>query len=237
MASSARITRSARRSWLDIRFLIGVILIVASIIGVWFVVMSARETTPVLAAAHALVPGQAVTASDVVEIEAHLGDASGSYLVPDDLAGGIVSTRVVAEGEIVPASAITGSDDAAQTTVVVRSALGVPADIEPGAQVELWAAPVVGPQEFGEPIVIAAAAIVADVREDEGVVTGTGATLELTVPREVVSQVLQHVAAGSALSAVPAPVPREMDEQAAQVPAPEDTAGPEDATDSEAEEG
>ncbi|MGO3320220.1 MAG: hypothetical protein ACTIL0_06900 [Microbacterium gubbeenense] len=225
MASSARITRTARRSRLDIRFLIGAILIVASIVGVWFVVTSARETTPVLAAAHALVPGQAVTASDVVEIEAHLGAASGGYL--DD---GIVSTRVVAEGEIVPASAITASDKADQTTVVVRSALGVPADIQPGAQVELWAAPATGPQEFGEPIVIAATAIVADVREDEGVVTGTGSTLELTVPREVVSKVLQHVAAGSALSAVPASVPRELPEEAAeQAPAtqePEETAAP-----------
>lgn len=237
MASSARITRTAGRSWLDIRFLIGVILIAASIIGVWFVVTSARETTPVLAAAHALVPGQAVTASDVVEIEAHLGAASGDYLVPDDLESGIVSTRVVAEGEIVPASAITGADDAAQTTVVVRSALGVPADIEPGAQVELWAAPAVGPQEFGEPIVVAAAAIVADVREDEGVVTGTGSTLELTVPREVVSTVLQHVAAGSALSAVPAPVPREISEQTNETASPDETSAPDDAGSEAAGEG
>ncbi|MGO2467458.1 hypothetical protein [Microbacterium gubbeenense] len=237
MASSARITRTSHRSRLDIRFLIGAILIVVSIVGVWFVVTSARETTPVLAAAHALVPGQAVTASDVVEIEAHLGAASGGYLVPDDLDDGIVSTRVVAEGEIVPASAITASDKADQTTVVVRSALGVPADIQPGAQVELWAAPAAGPQEFGEPLVIAATAIVADVREDEGVVTGTGATLELTVPREVVSKVLQHVAAGSALSAVPASVPRELPEEAAeQVPTthePDETAAPDAEADDE----
>jgi len=223
MASSARIARSAGRSWLDVRFLVGAVLVAGSIAGVWAVVDAARETTPVLVAAHALVPGQALTASDVVEIDAHLGAAEGAYLVPGDLGDGIVSTRVVTEGEMVPASAVTGADAATQTTVVVRSALGVPAGITPGAQVELWAAPLVGPQEFGEPIVIAPAAIVADVREDEGVVTGTGATLELTVPRDDVSDVLQHVAAGSALSAVLAPVPREAPETVPATPAPTST--------------
>jgi len=223
MATSARIARSAGRSWLDVRFLIGAVLIAGSVAGVWAVVGAARETTSVLVAAHALVPGQALTASDVVEIDAHLGAAEGEYLVPGDLDDGIVSTRVVAEGEMVPTSAITGADEVSQTTVVVRSALGVPAGITPGAQVELWAAPILGPQEFGEPVVIAPAAIVAAVREDEGVVTGTGATLELTVPRDDVSNVLQHVASGSALSAVLAPVPREISESVVETPAPEST--------------
>ena len=232
MAPSARIARSGGRSWLDVRFLIGAILIAGSIAGVWTVVSAARETTPVLAAAHALVPGQALTASDVVEIDAHLGAAEGGYLVPDDLDDGLVSTRVVAEGEMVPASAITEADEVSQTTVVVRSALGVPTGITPGAQVELWAAPIVGPQEFGEPLVIAPAAIVAGVREDEGVVTGTGATLELTVPRDDVADVLQHVAAGSALSAVLAPVPRE----ASEAPETPETPEPTSAARAESEE-
>lgn len=201
--------RRASRARLDARFLIGLAIVVASIAGVWGVVHAARETAPVLAASSAIVPGQTITAADVVEIGAQLASATDDYIAPADLEEGLIATRPIGEGELVPAGAVGATGDLDVTTVVVRSALDVPADVAAGAAVELWAAPVVAPGEHGEPQVIVPRAIVANIGSDDGVVNQEGAVLELVVPREAVGSVLQHTSDGSALSAVPVIVPRE----------------------------
>lgn len=207
MPSSPRSARRARSTWLDARFLIGLALVVGSIAGVWGVVQAARETAPVLVAARAIVPGQTITAADVIEADAQLGAAAEGYLVSSDLDGGLVSTRAIAEGELVPAAAVGDPGDADVTTVVVRSALDVPGDIAPGATVEIWAAPLVAPGEHGDPGVIVPDAVVGEVRADDGVVAQAGAVLELVVARDAVPDVLAHVSGGSAISAVPVLVP------------------------------
>ena len=221
MASSTRATNRSRPIWLDVRFLIGIVLVVASAIGVWAIVREARTTSPVLAAAHTIVPGQAVTAADLVELEARLGSASERYLDPAALDEGMVATRTIQEGEILPAAAIGTADDVDLTTLVVRSALDVPAGIVAGSVVELWATPLTGPGEYGDPQVIVPHAVIAEVRSDESMVSRAGADLEVIVARTDVARVLEHVAGGSAMSAVPASVPRAVTIPATQAPEPE----------------
>ena len=223
MASSTRAAGRPRPVWLDMRFLIGIVLVVASALGVWAVVHAARTTQPVLAAAHAIVPGQVVTAADLVELETRLGDAGERYLAPESLSSGMVATRSISAGELVPVSAIGTGDDVDLTTLVVRSALDVPAGIVAGSAIELWATPLTGPGQYGEPVVIVTHAIVAEVRTDESMVSRAGADLEVVVSRDEVGIVLEHVAGGSAMSAVPASVPRVIDEE------PEEAEGPEEA--------
>jgi hypothetical protein len=208
------------------RFLLGLLLVVASAIGDWVVVHAARTTQPVLAAAHPIVPGQVVTAADLVEIEARLGDAGEGYLEPASLVDGMVATRVIAAGELVPSSAMGSAADVDLTTLVVRSALDVPAGIVAGSAVELWATPLTGPGQYGEPVVIVTHAVIAEVRADDSMVSRSGADLEVVVSRDEVAVVLEHVAGGSAMSAVPASVPR----AAVATPAPEaDAPSPEPA--------
>jgi len=208
MATSSRAASRPRALWLDVRFIIGIVLVVASAIGVWAVVHAARTTRPVLVAAHAIVPGQTVTAADLVELDARLGDAEPKYLEPSALAEGMVATRGIAEGELVPVAAIGSADDVELTSLVVRSAFDVPAGVVAGSAVELWATPLTGPGEYGEPLVIVPHAVIAEVRVDDSMVSRAGADLEVVVARDDVEIVLEHVAGGSAMSAVPASVPR-----------------------------
>ena len=182
-------------------------LVVASSAGVWAIVHAARTTQPVLAAAHALVPGQAITAADLVEVEARLGDVGEHYLDPGALKADLIATRTIQSGELVPATATGSSDEVDLTTLVVRSALDVPAGIVAGSSVELWATPQTGPGQYGEPEIIVPHAVIAEVRTDESMVSRAGADLEIVVAREDVAKVLEHVAGGSAMSAVPATVP------------------------------
>ncbi|NHI17425.1 SAF domain-containing protein [Microbacterium excoecariae] len=196
-------TVSRRRRRLDPRLFVGIVLVLGSVAGVWAIVDGARHTEPVLVAREALVPGQAVTAGDVEAVDVQLATSQGAYLTPDDLADGVVAVRTIAAGELVPAAAVGAAGTAGTTTVVVRSALEAPAGVVPGTPVELWAAPLVAPGSYGEPIVVVERAVVAAVLEDDGVVADPGSRLELVIARDEVAEVLGHTAGGSALSAVP----------------------------------
>lgn len=197
--------RSSRRAfWADARFLIGVVLVAASIAGVWFVVGAARQTVPVLAAAETLVPGQAVTPADVTVVEVALGQAREAYLAPDALGDGVVALGTIREGELLPAGATGPAELSERAAVVVRSSVDVPAGVDRGALVELWETPPgEEPGSFEAPRILVADAVVARVARDDGVMAATGASLELMVDRARVGEVLAAVAAGSVLSAVP----------------------------------
>ncbi|QKJ19979.1 SAF domain-containing protein [Microbacterium hominis] len=196
--------RPARRPfWGDVRFLLGIVLVVASIAGVWLVVSSARQTEPVYAAARTLVPGEALSADDLRIVEVALGQADAAYLTPATLGDAGVLTRTVEEGELLPVSAVGAPALARTTSVVVRSAAEVPAAVDTGAVVEVWAAPVSAPGEFETPRILIPDATVAAVLRDDGVVGSSGPALELVIARADVAALLAAMAGGSALSVVP----------------------------------
>jgi hypothetical protein len=193
-----------RRFWADARFVIGLVLVAASIAGVWFVVGAARQTVPVLAASGTLVPGQTITAADVAVVEVALGQSGGAYLAPDALGEGLVALRTIGAGELLPTAATGAAEVSDRTSVVVRSSVDVPAGVDRGALVELWETPPAEqPGTFGAPRILVADAVVARVTRDDGVMAAGGAALELVIDRTRVSDVLAAIAAGSVLSAVP----------------------------------
>jgi hypothetical protein len=195
-----------RRFWGDARFGIGVLLVAASVAGVWFVIGAARQTVPVLVAAATLVPGQRVTPGDVAVVEVALGPARDAYAAPDALGDGMVALRTIGRGELLPAGAVGAAGAVERTAVVVRSAVDVPAAVDRGAVVELWETPPAGEAgTFGAPRVLVGDAVVAGVTRDDGVMAAAGASLELVIDRARVADVLSAEAAGSVLSVVPAP--------------------------------
>lgn len=204
-AAAPATARSGRRAfWADARFVIGLLLVAASIAGVWFVVGAARQTTPVLAAAATLVPGQTITSSDVTVVEVALGQAQAAYLSPEALGDGLVALRPIEAGELLPTGGVGSPDLSDRTSVVVRSSVDVPADVVRGAAVELWESrPAAEPGAFQAPRILVADAVVAAVTRDDGVMASGRASLELVIDRARVSDVLAAIAAGSVLSAVP----------------------------------
>lgn len=197
-------TRSrSRRFWGDARFLFGVLLIVASVAGVWLVVTSARQTVPVLAASRTIVPGQAVTSDDVRIVDVALGQAGEAYLSPGALQDGLVAVRTIGAGELLPAQAVGDASGARVTSVVIDTVADVPAATEEGTRVELWSAPLVERGVHDTPRILVADATVAAVRRDQAVLGASRATLELVIPRADVAATLAALSDGSALSVVP----------------------------------
>lgn len=204
MSVASDSVRSPRRAfWGDARFLLGILLVVASVVGVWLVVTTARQTVPVYAAAHTIVPGEAITAGDLTVVEVALGPLSDTYLAADALDDAAVATRTIEAGELVPAASVGDPDDARTTSVVVRSAVDVPASVEAGTVVEVWAAPLLEQGTYDEPRVLVADATVVSVTRDDSMIGGGAAALELVIPRADVSATLAAMSDESALSIVP----------------------------------
>lgn len=196
--------RRARTLWGDARFFIGIALVAVSVASVWLIVSSARETAPVLQATRTIVVGEVLSSADFRTVDVGLGALGDSYLTPGELGPGLVATRTVDEGELMPQAAAGPASEALTTTVVIDSAAGISESLATGTVVELWYAP---PSEEGRgyetPRVLVPAATVAVVVEARGMVAQGGATLELVIDRAEVAEVLAAITDGSALSVVP----------------------------------
>ncbi|WP_417562251.1 SAF domain-containing protein [Microbacterium sp.] len=201
-AGSARGRR--RVFWTDARFLLGLVLIVASIAGVWAVVTMSRQTSPVYAAAHTIVPGQVVTSSDLTVVEVALGSAHDTYLAPGAALSEVVATRTVQAGELVPASATVTAAQSSVTSVVVHSSVDVPSAVRTGSVIELWAADQTERGVYAVPRVLIPRATVVSVQRDDSMIGGGTAAIELAIPREDVASALEAISAQAALSIVPA---------------------------------
>jgi len=205
MTAATDPVRTPRRAfWGDARFFLGVLLVVASVAGVWLIVSAARQTVPVYAAAHTIVAGEAIGQDDLEAVDVALGTLAGVYLEAGGLDDQVIATRTIEAGELVPATSVGDPASARTTSVVIRSAVDVPASVEAGSPVEVWSAP---PQDQGsstQPRILVADAVVVSVTRDDSAIGGGAAALELVIPRADVPATLAAMADDSALSVVPA---------------------------------
>ena len=200
-----------KRFWFDPRLAIGLVLIVASVAGVLGIVSSADASVSVLAARDSLAPGDRIDEDDLITTSVRLAGAGDLYLLPGDVPDeGLVVTKAVAEGELVPTSAVGSTAGTRFASVVVTINGQLPASVQTGATVDLWAARKGELSSFGAPAVIVSGATVVRLIESEGLVTSGEATaIEMLVPRTRIARVLEAVANSEALSIVPVSLPIE----------------------------
>lgn len=200
----AFLSRPRTAFWGDIRFLIGIVLVALSILGVWLLVSSASRTTPVLQASRTIVQGEALVSSDFQVVEVGLGQLTGDYVAPQDLEPGLVAARTLTEGEIVPTTALADADASRTTTIVIESSTGVPAEVAAGSVVELWQAPALEDgRSFDAPRILVSDVIISMVVEAEGMLSSDASTVEVVIDRADVADVLAAITGGAALSVVP----------------------------------
>lgn len=206
MTQRDRDDRPARRRAPDPRLLIGLALVVASIAGVVGIVAANDDGIEVYAAPRLLTAGERVLASDLEVRRVSLGAGSGAYLTLDALPDeGAVVSRTVGEGELIPLAAVGDERGPSTTTIVVALTTPLGATVRAGDTLDVWSSPQEEAGRFGAPVVISSGTQLVREVADEGLVAGSqAARVELLVPRRDVARILDALANGDALAAVPA---------------------------------
>jgi hypothetical protein len=176
-SSSPPARRLGAARWLDVRLLVGVLLVLGSVVLGAKVVAEADDTVPVWAARVDLAPGDTLDSDDVVARQVRMSDLSA--YVGGRLPTGYVLTRPVGAGELLPRAAVTLPEDAGFRRVVTLPVERhhFPGTLVAGERVDVYVTPHgAGGQPAGPPEQVLAKALVDGVDADGGrFASGTGA--------------------------------------------------------------
>lgn len=229
-AVSRRPFSKAGRGAPDLRLVLGVLLVVGSVAGVYGIVAAADRRVTVYAAASALTPGERIDAGDLVQRSVALDGADRLYLAAGRIpSGGLVVTQPVAKGQLLPTSSVGSTSGVRSTSLVIQLATRVSGAVVPGATIDIWAAadpdamatvtpsgtPGTGATDSTDaaatvdataPTVIVSGATVVKVLDESGgfSVASAGSSVEVLVPRSKVARLLQVIAQKASLAVVPA---------------------------------
>ena len=161
--------RVATPSWLDLRLVLGVVLVLASVLAGAAVFSAADHRDAMVTATRDLAAGTILTSDDVdtaqVQLPAH---GAGVYLSSTGAAVGKRLTRAVSAGELLPAAAVARVP--ARTTVTIPFAAGNAPELRPGQRIEVWVS-----TPTCASVVLLPDVTVQDVHTDTGAfTTGTG---------------------------------------------------------------
>jgi hypothetical protein len=128
--------RISKPSWLDVRLVLGVVLVLAAVLIGATVVGSARRTTIEFAASRDLAPGTTVRADDLHAVQVQLPHDARVYVTRSGQAVGRVLNHAVAKGELLPATALGRPSD--RTTVTVPFAADAAPKLARGERIVVW---------------------------------------------------------------------------------------------------
>ncbi|MGY1835136.1 flagella basal body P-ring formation protein FlgA [Blastococcus sp. SYSU DS0510] len=171
--------------WLDLRLVLGVLLVLASVLLGARVVSAADATVPVWSAAEDLAAGTILTAEDLVVVDVRLDEAAEKYLSGSTRPDGSALSRGVRAGELLPRSALEGPSELVQLALPVQAGY-VPPGLRRGQLIDVYAVadPAAGAagQDVGSvALVVGAAPVQALSGGAQGVLSTPTATVQVVV--------------------------------------------------------
>lgn len=156
--------RLKRPSWKDPRLLVGVLLVLASVIGVISLVGSADKTTEVYAARDSIAVGEKLSQDNVVRAKVRLGETEEHYLtVESGLPEGLVAVQRIGKSQLVPRDSLGKVDALDRKPVTVTVEEGLPDQAVAGTRVDVWVALPDARNGFSEPKLLLPGAEIAQV--------------------------------------------------------------------------
>jgi hypothetical protein len=195
-------TRLRERQWRDPRLIVGLLLVVASVLGVVWVVSASDETVGVWVVRTDVSAGNPITSDDVEVGRVQVPDQS-LYLAADDpLPVPLTATRDFARGELLTQVGTIVDGEPRDVRLVTLPVLTnqMPANVGVGSRVDVY---VVERTASGEPEaaprLVLADALVSGVDDDSGAFGGNSLEIgvALAVPSERVPDVVDAQARGT----------------------------------------
>src|SRR4051794_24259937 len=171
--------------WLDLRLMLGLVLVLGSVLLGARVVSAADATVPVWAAAGDLAAGTVLTPADLVAVDVRLDDVAGSYLAASTRPEGRTLARAVRSGELLPRTALEEPAELVQLALPVQAGY-VPPALDRGQVVDVYAvadpaAGAVVSTDAGVTPVVTAAPVQAVSGRSEGVLSTATTTVQVVV--------------------------------------------------------
>ncbi|CAB4569643.1 unannotated protein [freshwater metagenome] len=200
---SASPSASPRRR-IDLRLVVGILLVVSSTAGAYLYLSSANSTVDMYLARETLLAGDAIRESDLELVAVSVSSLGDTYLAAGKLPDGAVATRAIASGELVPARAVGSVASVTSARLVVAVAEGLPADTLPGTSIDVWATTrdPYSASPSSSSIVVAGATFVRALETDAYAMENE-TRIELMIPRAALRGLLGAQGDGASLIAVP----------------------------------
>ncbi|MEO8106467.1 MAG: hypothetical protein ABI720_04040 [Actinomycetes bacterium] len=194
--------RATRRRWRDPRVVIGVLLIIASIVGMAWVIAASDDTVEVWSVSEDLPSGSPVETGSLTRARIDVPDPS-VYLSTDvTIPPGAVAARDFSAGELLTSLGLDDGGSPESLRIVTLPVLRhqMPSDLSIGDRVDVY---LVARSASGEPQarpeLVLASAIVSDVDDNGGAFGGTSLEtgVALSVPQDEVATVVDAQARGT----------------------------------------
>jgi len=194
-------SRLPRARWSDPRLLVGLLMVLLAVVVGAKVFADADERVQVWSVTRDLGADTPLTGDDVAPTAVRLDDVAGRYVSAGEDLDGLVLTRPLGRGELLPVSALGRSGSLDQRRVVIEvDRFGV-AGLARGRVVDLYVVRAAGADQSPTPpeLVLAGVTVGDDVRSAGGAFGGSGskAGVTLLVDQGDVPGVIDAVAHGS----------------------------------------
>jgi hypothetical protein len=190
MVSTSPVSRRVRTpSWLDLRLVVGVVLVIGSVLVGAKVVGAADHTSRYWVAAHDLAPGVVLQPGDLRSTAVRLPTSAGDYYPVAASPLGQTVERQVGQGELLPRSAVGAT--AAATTVTIPLGVDDAPKIVAGQRITVWVSTALCPSA----IVLADVAVQdLDSSHSGGLDVSGGEDVTVRVPPDQALRVVQALA-------------------------------------------
>ena len=138
MSTAPTPRRLARPRWLNVRVVVGIVLVVAAVLVGARVIGASSQTSPVWAAERNLAAGTVLSQGDLTTVDVNLGANSALYLSPGSTEPiGMTVVGPMVAGELLAASAVGESADGRVVAVGVEPG-NMPPGVAHGSTIDLY---------------------------------------------------------------------------------------------------
>lgn len=181
---------------------LGMLLITISMVGVWWVIEANNATEEFLVAAKPAASGSIITESSFRVARMNLGESSRLYLKPGDLEPGNYLLNTMAVGQLVALGSVASAIIDARQPVVITSTMPLPQGVGVGDFVDIWVSESLAGGSFAAPMTLVLDAEIVDIAQATGVMADQQPQIQVLVPVESVSPILDAVASKDAISMI-----------------------------------
>ena len=182
--------------------ILGALLIAISMAGVWLVIEANNHTEEFLVAAKPAASGSMITESSFRVVRMNLGDSTALYLKPGDLEPGNYLLNTMAVGQLVALGSVASAIIDPRQPVVITSTMPLPQGVGVGDFVDIWVSEAIQGGSFAAPMTLVLDAEIVDVAAATGVLADQQPQVQVLVPVESVSPILDAVASKDSLSMI-----------------------------------